>query len=44
MDRFRGVLGLLAVLALCYLFSANRRAIKARTVLWGLGLQILFAT
>jgi concentrative nucleoside transporter, CNT family len=37
------VLGLLTMLLLAWLFSTNRRAIRARTVAWGLGLQILFA-
>ncbi len=43
MGRFTGILGLLTMLALAWLFSTNRRAIKLKTVLWGLGLQILFA-
>src|SRR6202795_4291613 len=43
MARFTGVLGLLTMLALAYLFSTNRRAIKFKTVAWGLGLQITFA-
>jgi concentrative nucleoside transporter, CNT family len=40
MGRFTGVLGLLTMLGLAYLFSTDRRAIKLKTVLWGLGLQI----
>ena len=43
MGRFTGVLGLLTMLALAYLFSTNRRAIKPKIVLWGLGLQIALA-
>jgi CNT family concentrative nucleoside transporter len=43
MGRFTGVLGLLAMLGLAYLFSTNRRAIKPKIVVWGLGLQIAFA-
>jgi CNT family concentrative nucleoside transporter len=43
MARFTGVLGLLAMLALAYLFSTNRRAIQLKTVAWGLGLQIALA-
>lgn len=31
------------MLALAYLFSTNRRAIRLKTVAWGLGLQIVFA-
>jgi len=41
--RFTGVLGILAVLGAGYLFSTNRRRIRWRTILWGLGLQITFA-
>src|ERR1700686_4498480 len=43
MGRFTGVLGLLAMLGLAYLFSTNRRAIKLKMVIWGLSLQIAFA-
>ena len=43
MDRFMGILGMLTVLGLAYAFSANRQAIRYKTVAWGLGLQIAFA-
>ncbi len=43
MARFTGVLGLLTMLILAWLFSTDRRAIRWRTVIWGLGLQIVFA-
>src|SRR5438270_9562635 len=43
MGRFTGILGLLTMLALAYIFSTNRRAIRLKTVAWGLGLQITFA-
>ena len=43
MARFTGLLGVIVFLALAYLFSTDRRAIKLKTVLWGLGLQVLFA-
>jgi CNT family concentrative nucleoside transporter len=43
LPRFTGLLGLAVFLALAYAFSTNRRAIRWRTVLWGLGLQIFFA-
>ena len=43
MGRFTGILGLLTMLGLAWLFSTNRRAIKLKTVLWGLGLQFAFA-
>jgi len=43
LPRFTGLLGLIVFLALAYAFSTDRRAIRWRTVAWGLGLQILFA-
>jgi CNT family concentrative nucleoside transporter len=43
MGRFTGILGLLTMLGLAYVFSTNRRAIRVKTVAWGLGLQIAFA-
>ena len=43
MGRFTGILGLATVLALAYAFSTDRRAIKLKTVVWGLGLQLAFA-
>jgi concentrative nucleoside transporter, CNT family len=41
--RFTGILGLLTMVFLAWLFSTNRRAIRWRTVIWGLSLQIVFA-
>ena len=43
MERFTGLLGLLTMLGLAYAFSTNRRAIRGKTVAWGLGLQFAFA-
>jgi concentrative nucleoside transporter, CNT family len=43
MSRFAGLLGIIVFLSLAYLFSTSRRAIRLKTVLWGLGLQFLFA-
>jgi CNT family concentrative nucleoside transporter len=43
MGRLTGILGLLTMMGLAYAFSTNRRAIKLKTVAWGLGLQIAFA-
>ena len=43
MGRWTGILGLLCMLAIAYAFSTNRRAIRWRTVAWGLGLQVVFA-
>src|SRR5262249_2036772 len=41
MGRFTGILGIAVILALAWIFSTDRRAIKLKTVAWGLGLQIV---
>ena len=43
MGRFTGFLGLLVILAVAWLCSNNKRAIKLRLIAWGLGLQFCFA-
>ena len=43
MDRYVGVLGILAVLLAAWLGSTDRKRIRWRTVAWGLGLQVTFA-
>jgi len=43
LERFTGVLGILAVLLAAYLGSTDRKHIRWRTVGWGVSLQILFA-
>jgi CNT family concentrative nucleoside transporter len=43
LGRLTGIFGLLSMVGLAYLFSTNRKAIRARTVAWGLALQIIFA-
>jgi concentrative nucleoside transporter, CNT family len=43
LGRLTGILGLASMVALAYVFSTNRKAIRARTVVWGLALQIIFA-
>ena len=40
MGRLTGLLGIAVILALAFLFSTDRRAIKLKTILWGLGLQL----
>lgn len=37
------LLGLVAILAVCWVLSRSRREVRWRTVLWGLGLQFLLA-
>jgi concentrative nucleoside transporter, CNT family len=43
MERFLPVLGLLVIMGIAYAFSTDRRAVKFKTVLWGLGLQFALA-
>jgi CNT family concentrative nucleoside transporter len=43
MSRYAGLLGIIVFLSIAYMCSTNRRAIRLKTVLWGLGLQFLFA-
>jgi CNT family concentrative nucleoside transporter len=43
MHRLVGVLGLLTMMGVAFLLSTNRRAIRLKTIGWGLGLQIVFA-
>ncbi len=43
MGRFTGLLGIITMVGLAYAFSTNRKAIQAKTVAWGLGLQLVFA-
>ena len=43
MARFTGLIGLAVLLALAYALSTDRRAIRWRTVAWGLSLQVFFA-
>lgn len=43
MERLFSLLGIAVILGLAYALSSDRKAIQARTVLWGLGLQVLLA-
>ena len=43
MGRLTGLLGLVAILAVAWLFSRHKRGIKLRILYWGLGLQFGFA-
>jgi concentrative nucleoside transporter, CNT family len=43
MHRLVGILGMITMMGLAFLFSTDRRAIRYKTVAWGLGLQIVFA-
>ena len=43
MARFTGLLGIVVILAVAWLFSTDKRAVKSRVILWGLGLQFAFA-
>jgi len=41
MGRFTGILGMTVILGLAWVFSTDRRAIKLKTIGWGLGLQLV---
>ena len=41
--KFTGFIGVIFLLGIAYILSNNRKAIKPRTVFWGIGLQLLFA-
>ena len=43
MARLTGVLGIAAILLFAYLFSTNRKAIRLKTIVVGLTLQVVFA-
>lgn len=43
MGRFTGLIGLALIVAVAFVFSNNRSAIKTRVIFWGLGLQFGFA-
>src|SRR3954447_26861783 len=43
MERFSALIGFAGILAIAFLLSTNRRAIRWKTVFWGLTLQILIA-
>src|SRR5262252_5819588 len=41
MGRFTGILGMAVILGLAWLCSTDRKAIKLKTIGWGLGLQLV---
>jgi CNT family concentrative nucleoside transporter len=43
MERFIGLAGVVAILGIAFALSTDRRAIKPRIVLWGLGMQLALA-
>src|SRR5712672_1760966 len=43
MQRFTGLIGLVVLLGVAYALSTNRKAIRLRTIAWGIGLQFFFA-
>jgi CNT family concentrative nucleoside transporter len=43
MQQFIGILGLISIIGICWALSENRRRIAWRTVMFGVGLQFLFA-
>ena len=43
MERVLSLVGIALILGVAYFFSTDRKAIQPRTLLWGLGLQVLLA-
>ena len=43
MQILQPVIGLFVIAGIAYALSTNRRAIRGRTLMWGFGLQFLFA-
>ncbi len=43
MMQLTGLLGIIVLLGIAFLFSNNKKAIKIRTIAWGIGLQVFFA-
>ena len=43
MVRFTGLIGIVVLLGIAYILSNNRKAIKYRIIIWGIGLQVFFA-
>ncbi len=41
--RFIGIIGMITMVGIAFLFSNNKKFIRPRIVIWGLGLQFLFA-
>ncbi|MHC4943516.1 MAG: NupC/NupG family nucleoside CNT transporter [Planctomycetota bacterium] len=42
MSRFHGILGIVVILAVAFALSRDRKKIRIRILLWGLGLQLVF--
>ncbi|MNK30481.1 Nucleoside permease NupX [compost metagenome] len=43
MHKLIGIVGIAAILAIAFALSTNRKAIKPRVILWGLGMQLTLA-
>ena len=43
MERIIGIFGIIAILAIAYIFSNNRKKINFKLIMWGISLQIFFA-
>jgi len=43
MERLLSLVGLVVILGIAYLISTDRKAIRGKTVAWGLALQLVFA-
>jgi len=43
MDKFQALFGLVVFVAICWAFSAHRKDVRWRPVVWGIGLQVVIA-
>ncbi len=43
MNQFTGIIGIGILLGIAFLLSENKKAINYKTIIWGLGLQFVFA-
>ena len=43
MERLLSLFGMVVILAIAWALSTDRKAIRARTIVWGLGLQLVLA-
>jgi CNT family concentrative nucleoside transporter len=42
-ERLLSLVGMIVILAICWVLSTDRRAIRVRTIAWGVGLQVALA-
>ena len=43
MNHLFGISGIFVILTIAFLLSTNRKKIKLRIIVWGIGLQLIFS-